>query len=94
MIRLLQDIKLLFHEVDQYLMLANVLLVYNFYGACDTSLGVKALSYLSERAFPEDTSNLILGRDVICALKRLEQSELQYFLSRCRPDFRKWVLSR
>ena len=61
-------------------MLANVGFADDFDGASDPSLGVEALTHLTEGAFAEDSADLVLACDVGSALQHLELTELKHFL--------------
>ena len=77
MVCLLQNLKLLFHELDEDWMLADFLLVDNFDGASDTGLRVKALMNFAESATAKLSTYFILWRNFCRAFERFKHTELE-----------------
>ena len=76
---LLEYIQLLLHEIDQDLVLAYMSFAHSFHCTNNSSLRIETLSDLSEGAFAEDASDLVLVQDAISVFETFEEAELEHF---------------
>ena len=59
-VRLLENIQLLLHQIDQYLVLPDVRLAHCLNGTCNASHSVQALAHLSKGPLAENPAHLVL----------------------------------
>ena len=60
-VRPLENLELLLHQVDKDLVLAYVRLAHDFDGAGDSCLRVETLAHFSERSLAQNAPNLVFG---------------------------------